>query len=234
MYDDFEDSESFFQTLKIIAVKKLVWDEVVFVEDDAEIEKLSQLITKAFFQNELLEKNESVTVGKECHNINLIEDHNKTAETIFNTLSDVSKQTGLGFIINFSSQTDFLGSGLMIPLGDLHFHSELIMDGKRLSTELSDTNLNRFCFCLNNNLLVDCSNKDKTLVNEVLAHKEGLDYWAKFSYEELLAKGLVTYYQAEKSICAEMLDSLSKQFQVDNKDLGADVRNLILERLFPI
>ena len=40
MYVDFDDSEDFVQTLKITAVKKLVWNEVIFVEDDAELEKL--------------------------------------------------------------------------------------------------------------------------------------------------------------------------------------------------
>ncbi len=245
MYVDFDDSEDFIQTLKITAVKKLVWNEVIFVEDDAELEKLSQLITKAFFQNELLERDESVTVGKACHNINMIEDHSETAETIFNTLADVSKQTGLGFIINFSSQTDFLGSGLMIPFGDLHFHPELIMNGRRLIADLPDINLNRFCFCLHNQFLVDCSRKDRTLANEVLAHREGLDYWTKFSDAELLEKGLVTFSQVEKSICAEMLDSLNKYFQVDYsvdvvygltkqdyEGLCDEVRKQIVERFY--
>ena len=132
------DLDDFYQTLKIIPVKKLVWNEVIFVDDAAELKELSEFITVAFYQNELLESDESISVNAACHNINLIENHKETAQTIFDVLTEISQQTGYGFIINFSSQSDFLGSGLMIQFGDLHFHPELILDGRRLINDFQD------------------------------------------------------------------------------------------------
>ena len=237
------DLDDFCQTLKIIPVKKLVWNEVIFIDDAAELKELSELITVAFYQNELLESDEIFSFGKASHNINLIENHKETAQTIFDVFTEISQQTGYGFIINFSSQSDFLGSGLMIPLGELHFHPELILEGRRLINDLPDVNLNRTFFYLSKGFLVDCGRRDKTLVNEVLAHREGLDYWAKFSDEELKQKGLIQFADAEKMICSEMLDSLNKYFHVeyavdvvygltkqDYEGLSIEVRNQILEK----
>lgn len=237
-----ETMDDFICLVKITAVKKLVWNEVIFVEEKTEVKELSDLIRGAFYQNELLEKDESISVNTVCHNINLIENHKETAQTIFDVLAEISQQTGYGFIVNFSSQTDFLGSGLMLPLGELYFHPEVILEGRRLINDLPDVNLNRLCFSLIKDFLVDCSRKDKTLVNEVLAHREGLDYWAKFSEEELQKKGLVRFTEEEKMICSEMLDSLNKYFQVDfisdeksglinqsGQGLSGEVREKILE-----
>ena len=209
------DDDDFYQTLKIIPVKKLVWNEVIFIDDEVELKDLAELITVAFYQNDLLESDEISSFGNASHNINLIENHKETAQTIFDVFTEISQQTGYGFIVNFSSQSDFLGSGLMIPYGDLYFHPELILDGRRLINDFQDVNLNRNFFSLVKNCLVDCGRKDKTLVNEVLAHREGLDYWARFSEEELLEKGLVKFADAEKQICLDMLESLNKYFHVD-------------------
>lgn len=164
------------QTFKITPIKKLVWNEVIFLEDKEELKNLSKLITKAFFQNEILESGENFTVEKACHNINLIENHTKIAETIFTVLTEVSKKNTYGFIINFSSQSDFISSGndsgvvIMISLEELHFHPELILDGRCLINDFSNKNLNRSYFSLVNDFLVDCCSKDKTLADEVFPH----------------------------------------------------------------
>ena len=66
-----------------------------FLKIKRNLKNLSKLITKAFFQNEILESGENFTVEKACHNINLIENHTKIAETIFTVLTEVSKKKRL-------------------------------------------------------------------------------------------------------------------------------------------
>lgn len=229
--------------VKITAVKKLVWNEVIFVEDITELDALSEKITELFFKRGIIEKEEVVRLSQRNRNINLIGDHQDTAEEIFSALEDFSKESGLGFIVNFSCQEDFMENGLFISLGDVHFHPELILDGRRLINDFPDANLNRVYLDIYHGLMVDCSTKDKTLVNEVLSHGEGIDYWLQFSDEELVKKGFVYHDQTEKLICKNMLDSLNLYFQVDftsdsktglitqaGEGLNEDVRKKILQR----
>ena len=210
-----ETMDDFICLVKITAVKKLVWNEVIFVEDIMELDALSAKITELFFKRGIIEKDESIRLSQRNRNINLIGNHQDTAEEIFTALEDFSKESGLGFIVNFSCQEDFMGNGLFISLGDLHFHPELILDGRRLINDFPDANLNRVYLDIYHDLMVDCSTKDKTLVNEVFSHGEGMDYWQQFSDEELEKKGFVHHDQAEKLICTNMLDSLNRYFQVD-------------------
>lgn len=238
-----ETMDDFICLVKITAVKKLVWNEVIFVDDMVELDALSAKITELFFKRGIIEKYESIRLSQRNRNINLIGNHQDTAEEIFTALEDFSKESGLGFIVNFICQEDFMANGLFISLGDVHFHPELILDGRRLINDFPDANLNRVYLDIYHDLMVDCSTKDKTLVNEVLSHEEGIDYWRQFSDEELVQKGFVYHDQAEKVICTNMLDSLNRYFQVDftsdaksglinqtGEGLNEDVRKKIFER----
>ncbi len=208
------ETDDFYQMLKITPVIKLTWNEVIFLEDKTELSILSEKITKSFFEKGIIERGEKVEVGEANYNINLIENHKITAEEIFTALEEFSKQNGIGFIVNHRVQEDYFDFGLFLQLGDVHFHPEVILDGKRLVNDFQNKNLNRFCFDLIHGFLVDCAQSDKTLVEEVKAHREGLDYWAQFSDEELIKKGLVSYEQIEKTICNGMLVFLGKYFQM--------------------
>ena len=219
--------DDFICVVKITAVKKLVWNEVLFVDDKAELDALSQKITELFFKKGIIEKDEAINLAKKNHNINLIGSHKDTAEEIFTALEEFSKESGLGFIVNFICQEDFMGSGLFIQLGDVNFHPELILDGRRLINDFPGVNLNRSYFDLLYGLMVNCSKNDKTLVNEVLSHREGLDYWAQFSEEELVKKGLVYHDEAENLICKNMLDFLNGK---SSEGLCEEVRIKIIEK----
>ena len=208
-------TDNHYQTVKITVVKKLVWNEVVFLRSWKNVEKVRDIISQAFFENGLIAKDVKIRLGYYFSKLTFWEGHEKTHDKICNVLAEVSKKTDLGFIVNYCCWEDFLGSGVFIPLGELHFHPEMIIYGKRLINDYPDICLNRTYFNISHGLLIDCDTRDKTLVDELLAHGEGLDYWAKFSEEELLKKGLVLYEDAEKKICNEMLDSLNKYFQVD-------------------
>ena len=238
-----ETMDDFICVVKITAVKKLVLNEVIFVDDMLELDALSAKITELFFKRGIIEKDESIRFSQRNRNINLIGNHQDTAEEIFTALEDFSKESGLGFIVNFSCQEDFMGNGLFISLGDVHFHPELILDGRRLINDFPDANLNRVYLDIYHDLMVDCSTKDKTLVNKVLSHGEGIDYWLQFSDKELVKKGFVYRDQAEKLICTNMLYSLNLYFQVDftsdeksglinqtGEGLNEDVRKKILQR----
>ena len=238
-----EYSEDFICVAKITAIKKLVWNEVIFVDDKAELDALSAKITDLFFKKGIIEKDEAINLAKRNRNINLIGDHKDTAEEIFTALEEFSKESGLGILVNFICQEDFLGGGLFISFGDVHFHPELILDGRRLINDFPDVNLNRVYIDLCHGLMVDCSTADKTLVKEVLSHREGIDYWAQFPEEELVKNGFVYHDQAEKLICENLLDSLNRYFHVDftsdennciarheRESLSPEVRAHILER----
>ena len=236
-------NDDHYQTVKITAVKKLVWNEIEFVHGIEAVELVSSVISQAFFENGLIAKDEKISLGKYFSNLAYWDGHEETADKLCNVLAEVSKKTDLGFIVNYCCWEDFMGNGLFLPLGELHFHPELIMYGKRLINDYPDIRMNRTYFDITHGLLIDCGTRDKTLLNELYAHGEGLDYWTKFSDEELMEKGLVLYEDAEQRVCNEMLDSLKKHFQVDYsvdviygntkqdyEGLCDDVRRQILER----
>ena len=52
--------DDFICLVKITAVKKLVWNEVIFVEDMVELDALSAKITELFFNRGIIEKDEVV------------------------------------------------------------------------------------------------------------------------------------------------------------------------------
>lgn len=243
--------EDFYQTLKITAVKKLVWNEVVFVDgftgNASEKTELEKKIASAFSQNGLISRDVvRIPVGDEFHGINYSGDHEENADRIFDALASVSKETGAGFIVNYSVQEDYLGGGVMIPLGDVHIHGELILNGSRLINDFPDPNMNRSYIALTHGLLADCSDElcsRKPLIEEIHNQPDPLSYYAQFSDDELLQKGFVYFDQAERKTCEEMLDSLNRYFHVDYtadnsaglekqecEGLNKDVREKIIER----
>lgn len=246
-------ANGFYQNLKITPVKKLVWNEVIFAVSVEERARLSVIITKALIEKGIMESGEKFVIERMSHNLKMVGSHQNTADIIFEALAGISKATGYGFIVNYSSLEDYHdeveddegehGGGLFLPLSDVNFHPELILNGHRLINDFPDINLNRSCFGIVHGLLVDRTRADQALAEEVKSHREGLEYWSKFSDEELIEKGLVYYDQLEREICSEMLDSLNKYFQVnyvvdviygitkqDNLGLCEEIRQKIIAR----
>lgn len=241
------EGKDFYDKIKINAVKKLVWNDVIFVEDKAELESLSEKITNHLRLDGVIPFDKKITVGKffgRAGSYSNSLEYEEAVARLFNTLAEISKEMKTGFIVNYSRQEDFMdGVGVFIQLGEVNFHPEIIIDGiKLLFTSADGIEENLFYLCAYKDYLAPWT-RNSTLIGEIKKHAEDYQYWENFGDEELLKKDFVHFDRAEQKICASMLDSLNKYFQVnylvdviygltkqDNLGLCDKVRNKVLQR----
>ncbi len=243
-----KESEDFRDKIKITAVKRLIWNEVVFEEDQEKLDALSKKITNAFRTDGVILYNNAIAVGKPFKRIGSFYtslNHEETFKRLCNALSKISKESKYDFIVNYSRQEDYFegGFGNFMQFGEVKFYPEIIIDGRMLlATSLDDIEVPLSYLTPYKDYLAPFIPKSD-LITEVRAHSTDDSYWLKLTEEEFLNKGFVHFAQAEKAICLSMLDALKKYFQVDytvdviygitNQDYNGvelPVKNMIAER----
>ena len=242
-------SPDFCVRIKITAVKKLVWNEVVFEEDQEKLDELSAKITNALRLKRVIPYDSEIAVGKTFKRAYIFVDSLgyicRMFEKLCKNLSKISEETKYGFIVNFSLQENYFEDGLgnFMQLGEINFHPEIILDGKMLlATSLNDIEAPLSYLNPYKDYLAPLIPKSD-LTNEVWTHSTDDSYWLKLAEEEFLNKGFVHFAQVEKNVCLSMIDAIKRYFQLDytldviygttNQDydgLELPIKNLIAER----
>lgn len=227
------ESDDFYDKLKITAVKKFVWNDVVFADNKAEIDALSEIITKFLRLDGVIPFDKKITLAKPfgtTGSFSRSPGHEEAFNRICNTLSEASKENGIGFIVNFSRQEDFMeggGFGAFLQFGEVNFHPEIILDGKKLVFfSHKDIKAPLRYLCPYKDFLTPYTGNN-ALISEIKSHIDDYSYWQNLGECALLQKGFVHFDEAERSVCASMLDCV---FKLESPSFCDEVRKKIIER----
>ena len=175
--------DDFFQQVTITAVDE---DEV----SDEEKRSLSDKLTDFLFSHTLIPRNSFVKINEPFLRLFHLGSETDAAERVFDALSEFSKITGKSFFIDYFFAEDYLAGGTFIELGEVYFHSEVVVDGERKVNDTENRDFNKEYLNAQKDYLAEY--KNHTLMDEIDKHDiHTPGYWENFSEADLIAKGFI-------------------------------------------